>query len=143
MASSADNLAKLQDAYRRWNETKGKDTTMWKSLFSEKVLLRSLAAGRPGMEFTLECQSPKDIDRYFEGLTGQWDMIHYTTRSFAVDGDHIVMLGSTSWKHKTTGGVFDTPKVDLVSFRDGRVVQFFEFYDTEMVMAAAKGLSIK
>ena len=55
MVSSAENLVKLKDAYRRWDDSKGSDTTMWKSLFSEKVRLRSLAAGRSGLEFTLEC----------------------------------------------------------------------------------------
>jgi hypothetical protein len=138
MSNSAENVAKLKDAYRRWDEKKGKDTTMWTKLFSEKVRFRSLAAGRPGLEFTLECQSPADIDRYFAGLAADWDMIHYTTDSFAVEGDRIVMLGSTSWKHKKTGRVFDTPKVDLVTFRDGRIVEFFEFYDTDMVLVAAR-----
>ena len=70
-------------------------------------------------------------------------MIDYKTDSFAVDGDRIVMLGSTSWKHKNSGGYFNTPKVDLVTFRDGRIVEFYEFYDTEMVMAAARGVSIR
>jgi len=138
MVNSAENLARLKDAYRRWDETKGTDTTMWTNLFSEKVRFRSLAAGRPGLEFTLQCESPADIERYFAGLAGDWGMIHYTTDSFAVDGDRIVMLGSTSWKHKKTGKVFDTPKVDLVTFRDGRVVEFFEFYDTDMIMHATK-----
>ena len=138
MASSAENVAKLKDAYRRWDKSKGKDTTMWTSLFTEDVRLRSLAGGRPGLEFTLECRSMNEVVRYFTGLTGEWEMVHYTTDQFAVDGDRVVMLGSTSWKHKKTGKVFDTPKADLITFRDGRIVEFFEFYDTEKVLAAAR-----
>src|ERR671924_658353 len=138
MTGSSENVAKLKDAYRRWNETKGKDTSMWTKLFADNVRLRSLAGGRPGLEFTLECGSATDVDRYFAGLTTEWEMIYYTTEQFAVDGDRVVMLGSTSWRHKKTGRVFDTPKADLVTFRAGQIVEFFEFYDTEMVLAAAK-----
>lgn len=138
MASSTENLAKLKDAFRRWDSCKGKDTTMWTELFDEKVRFRSLAGGRPGLDFTTECNSMSDIRRYFAGLTGEWEMINYKTEQFAVDGDRIAMLGSTSWKHRKTGKTFDTPKADLVTFRDGKVVEFFEFYDTEQALAAAR-----
>jgi ketosteroid isomerase-like protein len=138
MTSVSENVAKLKNAYELWDKSKGTDTTMWTALFAENVRLRSLAAGRPGLEFTQDCHSSNDVARYFAGLAGEWEMIHYTSNQFAVDGDQVVMLGSTSWKHKKTGKRFDTPKVDLVTFRDGRIVEFFEFYDTEKVLAAAR-----
>jgi uncharacterized protein len=138
MAGFADNVAKLKDAYRRWDQCKGTDTTMWTDLFAEDVRVRSLAAGAPGLEFTLECRSSKDVARYFAGLAQDWEMVHYKTDPFAVEGDRVVMLGSTSRRHKKTGRVFDTPKADLVTFRDDRVVEFFEFYDTAMVLSAAR-----
>jgi ketosteroid isomerase-like protein len=138
MAGSADNLAKLQYAYRRWDECKGKDTKMWTELLAPNACVRSLGAGAAGLEFTLECRSSEDVARYFAGLARDWEMVHYTTRPFAVDGDRIVMLGSTSWRHRGTGRVFDTPKADLVTFRDGRVVEYVEFYDTAMMLSAAR-----
>ena len=138
MASSAENLAKLQDAYRRWDTSKGTDSSMWMDLFAENVRVCSLAGGAPGMEFSLECHSSKDVARYFAGLAQDWEMIHYTTEPFAVDGDRIVMRGSTGWRNRKTGRVVDTPKVDLVTFRDGRIVEFFELYDTERALGAAR-----
>jgi len=138
MASASENVAKLKHAYSLWDKTKGQDTTMWTALFAENVRFRSLAAGRPGLEFTLDCHSHDDVARYFQGLTGDWEMIQYKTNTFAVDGDRVVMLGSTSWKHKKTGNVFDTPKADLITLRDGRIVEFFEFYDTEKILAASR-----
>jgi ketosteroid isomerase-like protein len=66
-------------------------------------------------------------------------MIHYKTEQFAVDGDRVVMVGRTAWRNRKTGRHFDTPKADLVTFRDGRVVEFLEFYDTAMVLSAAQG----
>jgi len=138
MASMRENVDRLKDAYRRWDKSKGTDTTMWTSLFAEDVRLRSLAGGRPGLEFTLECRSLQDVARYFEGLTGDWEMIHYTTEEFAVQGERVVMLGSTSWRHKKTRETFDTPKVDLITFRGDRIAEFFEFYDTEKLLAASR-----
>ncbi len=139
MANPTENVAKLKDAYHRWDQSKGKDTSMWTTLFSENVKLRSLAAGRPGLEFTMDCHSSDDIARYFAGLDKDWKMIHYTTQQFAVDGERVVMLGRTAWENRKTGRRFDTPKVDLATFHDGRVVEFLEFYDTAMVLAAAQG----
>jgi len=138
MAGASENVAKLKHAYSLWDKTKGQDTTMWTALFAENVRFRSLAAGRPGLEFTLDCHSHGDVARYFQGLTGEWEMIHYTTNTFAADGDRVVMLGTTAWKHKKTGKEFDTPKVDLFTFRDGHVVEFFEFYDTEKILGASR-----
>jgi uncharacterized protein len=138
MASSADNLAKVKEAFRRWDDCKGQDTSMWTDLFDEKVRFRSLAGGRPGLDFTVECNSKSDVARYFAGLLGDWEMINYKTQEFAVQDDRIVMLGSTSWKHRKSGQIFDTPKADLITFRDGKIVEFFELYDTEQVLAATR-----
>ena len=138
MSSSADNVARLQAAYRRWNECKGTDTSMWTELFAADARLRSLAGGAPGLEFTVECHGPEDVARYLAGLARDWEMIHYTTAPFAVEGDRVAMLGSTSWRHRATGRTFDTPKADLVTFRDGRVVEFVEFYDTATVLGCAR-----
>jgi len=138
MSNTGQNLANLKDAYLRWDKSKGKDTSMWTSLFAPDVRLRSLAGGRKGLEFSLECRSLDDVARYFAGLTAEWEMIHYKTEQFAVDGDRVVMVGSTSWRHKKTGRTFDTPKVDLVTFRGDKIGEFFELYDTEMVLAAAR-----
>ena len=79
------------------------------------------------------------ISRATLPIAKDWEMIHYTTEPFAVAGDRVVMLGRTAWRHRKTGQSFDTPKADLATFRDGRVVEFIEFYDTAMVLAAAKG----
>jgi ketosteroid isomerase-like protein len=63
-------------------------------------------------------------------------MIHYQTSVFVADGDRVVMLGSTAWRNRRTQRVVDTPKADLVTFRDGKIVDFSEFYDTAKLFAA-------
>ena len=111
---------------------------MWTELFDEKVRFRSLAGGRSGLEFTMDSHSLGDVTRYFEGLARDWEMINYKTEPFAVEGDRIVMMGSTSWRNRKTGQVFDTPKADLITFRNGKIVEFFELYDTDRVLVATR-----
>jgi ketosteroid isomerase-like protein len=64
-------------------------------------------------------------------------MIHYTTDDIIAQGDHVAMRGSTAWRNRKTGKVVDTPKADFWTFRDGKVVEFHEFYDTAALFAAA------
>jgi ketosteroid isomerase-like protein len=136
MASPADNVAKLKDAYRQWHDSKGKSVQAWLDLVADNVRVRSLADGRPGVDFTREVRSKDEFRRYFTGLLGDWEMIHYTPDDFLVDGDRVVMRGSTAWKHRKTGRVVETRKADFVTFRDGKLVEFDEFYDTAAMMEA-------
>jgi uncharacterized protein len=61
-----------------------------------------------------------------------WEMISYDVDRFIVGegGDEIVMVGRCGWRNKATGKVADIPKVDIHTFRDGKVVRFQEVYDT-------------
>jgi len=130
------NLAKLKDTYRAWHTTKGKSVDVWMDLFAENVRLRSLAGGRPGAAFTEEVRSKAQMGQYFSGLLNDWQMIHYTTDEFIVDGNRIAMRGSTAWSNRKTGRVVETRKADFVTFKDGKIVEFEEFYDTAGLLAA-------
>jgi len=134
--ADAKNLAKLKDTYRAWHNTKGKSVDMWMDLFAENVRLRSLAGGRPGAAFTEEVRSKAQMGQYFSGLLNDWQMIHYTTDDYIVDGDRIAMRGSTAWSNRKTGRVVETRKADFVTFKDGKIVEFEEFYDTAGLLAA-------
>jgi uncharacterized protein len=46
--------------------------------------------------------------------------------------------GSTAWRNRKTGRDLDTPKADFWVFRDGKVVDFQEFYDTAALMTALR-----
>ena len=99
MANPAENVAKLKDAYRRWDQSKGKDTSMWTSLFSEHVRLRSLAAGKPGLEFTMDCHSASDIARYFSGLAKDWHVPGYPEgKSLVPHGMAVVLNNPSVWR---------------------------------------------
>ena len=64
-------------------------------------------------------------------------MLDYTADEFVAQGDRVVMLGSCEWKHRGTGKTVKTPKADVIRMRDGKIVDFMEFYDTAAAIAGA------
>src|SRR2546425_5987083 len=138
MGTPAENVAKLKEAYRQWHETKGGSVKVWLDMMADDVKVRSLAAGAPEAPFTSEMNSKEQFKRYFDGLLADWEMINYKTGQFIAEGDRVAMLGSTAWRNRKTGREVDTPKADFWTFRDGKVVEFHEFYDTAALVAATQ-----
>ncbi len=138
MGTTAENVAKLKDAYRQWHETRGGSVKVWLDLVADDVKVRSLAAGVPAAPFTSAIDSKQQFKRYFDGLLADWEMINYKTGLFIAEGERVAMLGSTAWRHRKTGREVDTPKADFWTFRDGKVVEFHELYDTAALVAAAQ-----
>ena len=137
MGSPSENVAKLKAAYRQWHESKGSSVKAWLDIMTDDVKCYSLAAGAPGAEFTAAIKSKKDFERYFRGLLADWEMLHYSTDHFVSEGESVAVRGSTAWRNRKTGRAVDTPKADFWTFRDGKVVEFHEFYDTAALIAAA------
>jgi hypothetical protein len=136
---SIEDLARVREAYRAWHESKGQSAQQWIDLMSSGVRFRSLAGGVAGMEFTRDCACRADVERYFEELARDWEMIHYTVDELIAQGERIVMLGSCAWRSRRTGRVVETPKADFLRMKDGKVVEFYEFYDTAKAIAASLG----
>jgi uncharacterized protein len=138
MAQSA-NLARLQTAYKVWNDSKAHSVDHWMELFHDNASIVSLAGGKAGAEFSRRRTGRSDVRSYFDDIVKDWSMNHYTMSEFIEEGDRIVAIGSCSWTHKKTRKRVDTPKLDIVTFKNGRISQFTEFYDTAKVVAAATG----
>jgi ketosteroid isomerase-like protein len=138
MGNEAANVAVLKEAYARWHDSKG-TSDHWMELVADDIKFGSLARGAaPQLAFAKSYNNRQALADYFAGLRADWEMIHYTVGEFVAQGDAVFMHGSTSWRHKRTGKTFETPKVDFWRFRDdGKVVEFYEFYDTASVIAAA------
>ena len=64
-------------------------------------------------------------------------MVHYTIDEYVAQGDAVVARGSTAWTNKKTGKPAETPKVDFWRFKDGKAVEFYEYFDYGRVAAAA------
>jgi uncharacterized protein len=137
MSTEETNVAILKDAYARWHDSKGGSVDHWMTLISDDIQFASLARGAPEMLFATRYDNRQALRGYFEGLLSEWEMIHYTFDEFVAQGDVVFARGSTAWRNKRTGRVADTPKVDYWRFRDGKAVEFFEYYDTAHVIQMA------
>ncbi len=137
MSQAEANKKILQEAYETWDRTKGGSVDHWMSLMADTVKVKSLADGRGGYKFTERIMSRDDMQRYFDGLIADMEMIHYTVDHYIAEGDMVVALGRTACRVKATGREFDTPKCDVVRMADGKIVSFYEFYDTAMAFEAA------
>ncbi len=129
-----DNLSRLQQAYRDWNDCKAQCFDMWTELFADRCDLRSAAAGRSGVEWTESRMSKDGVVDYLKGLTAQFDMIHYTMDQYTCRGDTIVAMGTMGWRNKATDKVVDTWKIDVWQFADEKAVAFHEYYDTRALL---------
>lgn len=130
-------LAKLKAAYRAWDKTKGASAETWLALCAEDIKTRSLAAGSAPLTFTGH-QSGKDKFRaYFAGLAKDWQMVHYRPEFFVTQGNTIAVLAHISFRHRGTGKAFETIKSDFFRFKNNKVVEFVELYDTAAIAAAA------
>ncbi|WP_170550638.1 nuclear transport factor 2 family protein [Ruegeria atlantica] len=137
MATEQNNKEILSEAYQLWHETKGGSVQHWLDISSENISFGSLAQGAAPVRFTAPRNNKNEMHGYLRDLTNEWEMIHYTVDHYIAEGDFVIAVGSTAWTNKATGKIADTRKVDVTRFRDGKMVEFFEYYDTAALIDAA------
>jgi len=137
MNSNAD-LTELKEAYALWNNSRANSMENWLALIADKVKWSSISDGAPGMEFSARCESKGDVARYMEQLGQTWEMLHYTVDEYIAQGDRVVVLCRCGWKHRVTGKPVETPKADIIRMKGGKIVEFFEFFDTARAFAATQ-----
>ena len=143
MTREARNTEILRKAYALWDETKGGSVDHWLSVIADELNFASLAQGRPdAVAFTKARHTREGVADYLSDLTAGWEMIDYAIDHFVAQGDRVVAIGRTAWRNKATTKVVDTPKVDVWRFNDdGMAIEFFEYYDTAAIIAAASSLA--
>jgi ketosteroid isomerase-like protein len=136
MSNAAANKAILERAYKSWDHSKGKDLEDLIAIFSEDVEFGSLAEGAEPATFTKMAVGKPAMRGYFTELLAQWSMNNYKITDMIAEGDRVAAIGSTSWTCKLTDKTIDTPKVDVWTFRDGKAVKFYEYFDTAGMLKA-------
>jgi uncharacterized protein len=137
MTDPARNKETLRRAYQLWHETKGGSREHWTKLVADDITFGSLAEGMAPATFTARIRGKDRLSGYFDGLLSGWEMVYYTVHHFVAEGDRVVAICSTSWRNRATGKICDTPKVDVWRFRDDLAIEFYEYYDTAKLLAAA------
>jgi ketosteroid isomerase-like protein len=138
MTVEADNIAILKRAYEDWDRSKGAGTDYMMAVFHENVRLTSLADGADPVAFTSARKGKEDFLNYIDGLTRDWEMIFYRVDEYIAQGERVVAIGSTSWRNKKTRKILTTPKVDIWRMKNGKAIEFAEYYDTAKLIAAAQ-----
>ena len=137
MAAESENVSILRKAYEAWAGAKAADIGCWLAIVDDEARLTSLAEGAANVAFTRRRAGRSEIIEYLDDLTREWSMIYYRVDEYVAQGDRVVAIGSTAWRNKLTGKVAETPKIDVWRMKDGKVVEFSEFYDTARLFAAA------
>ena len=134
-----DTIDKLKAAYRRWNDTRGQSIADWIDLMTDDVKLRSVADGAEGMKFSAARDGKDAAHGYFSALHEEWEMIHHTAEEFIVDagGARVAVFGRCAYKNRKTGKTAESHFAHRWRFRDGRIAEYFEIYDTAKAFAAA------
>ncbi len=127
------NTALLREAWERWHECRGADLTMWHDYMATDVRITSLADGREGLHFTTARRGHAALDEYLQGLTGIFAMDHWTIDETVAEGDRVVGIGSTGWTHRANDRAFHTPIVIVTTWKEGKITQYREYYDTAMI----------
>jgi uncharacterized protein len=136
MSDAAQNVSILKQAYARWSESKGGSGDHWTAIFADKIKFGSIAKGEHGAAYLTDYRSRDELAQYFGGLTRDWEMLEYVAENFVAQDDRVVMLGRCSWRFRRTGKVVATPKADSWRFADGKVVEFYEYFDTAQLRDA-------
>jgi ketosteroid isomerase-like protein len=134
MGNEAANVALLKPVYSRWRTSKGTSVDEWLNIFADDLKLGSLAAGAPHVAFT---DKRSALREYFAGLSKDWEMVEFEMNEFIAQGDLVFVRGNMAWRNKHTGKLFESPKADYWRFANGQAVEFYEYYDTAGVHAAA------
>jgi ketosteroid isomerase-like protein len=137
MSKEAANVEILREAYGKWHDTKGGSLDHFLELADPEISFGSVPRGEAPLTFAKQYDNREAMKAYFAGLLADWTMVHYTVDEFIAQGDSVVARGSTAWINKKTGKRAETPKVDFWRFRDGKAVEFYEYFDTACVAAAA------
>jgi len=138
MTAEERNIALLKPLYDIWNGTKGARFDHFLEIVAEDVRWQSLPRGGAGMEFTRCCYSRDDVLRYFTGLAEDWELLSYDVHEFIAQGERVVALSRCAFRHRRTGRTVETDKADVMRIRDGRIVEFLEFFDTAAAEAAGR-----
>ncbi|WP_406693652.1 nuclear transport factor 2 family protein [Singulisphaera sp. Ch08] len=138
MADLQDHVNALRQAYQQWNSTRGENAQVWLDLFSDDITMRSLGGDAAAFDFAKPRHGKADAEQYFADVLAAWEMVHFTPEDFIAEADRVVVVSRVAYKYRETGKVAESPKADIFRFRDGKVIEFTEFFDTAAALAATQ-----
>ena len=130
MSTAPSNAERVRAAYEQWEQSRGGDPEPFIALVAEDFTMASVLDPPELHELACDHCGLDRVRDYFAALDADWEMIAFPTGQIVEQGDTVVWIGNCTWRHRHTGSVAATPKVDIWTFRDGRAVRMFEMFDT-------------
>lgn len=134
MPDTERNLEMLRDLYERY--ARDGDVEPLMAHLADDVVWRSVGPA-DRLRFARLCQCPDDVRGFFRTLAEDWEMMSYKVNEMIGQGERVVVLADVCFCHRHTGKVVATPKADVFRLREGKIVEFCEFYDSAAVVEAA------
>lgn len=136
VSEAAQNVEIIREAYRRWHDSRGASVDHWLSICADQLDFGSLGQGIHSVPYMTMYESKEKLGEYFAGLAHDWDLIEFRTEHFVAQDDRIVMLGRCSWRAKRSGKRVWTPIAASFRMAGGKIIEYFEYFDTAQVRDA-------
>jgi uncharacterized protein len=138
MPDADRNVALIRDLYERYTMGDGAECIL--GSLADDVVWNSV--GPPNrLPFAKSRRGRDEVREYFRALAEDWEMISYKVNELIGQRDRVVALADVCFCHRETGKLVATAKADVFRLRDGRIVDFCEFYDSAAAVEAATDTS--
>ena len=77
-----------------------------------------------------------EIGRFFDTFAQAEEVLDFRQNEFIAQRDRVVVLGTYRARVKPTGRVWETPFVQAVTIRDGKMQKFETYFDTNAAAEA-------
>ena len=104
---------------------------------SESFRIASMDESAPGLGFAQDSSSKPQSLAYLTGIFDDWEMVHYTPKTFVEEGNKIAMFGKCAYRHKKTRKTVECWIANLWEFRNGKLVSLIDVFDSAKAAAAA------
>lgn len=134
MSVEDTNVALLGEGYRLWAASGGTEVAYWLDLAADDIAMHTLG-GEPGLAPPV---GKAALRAYLASVNDNWQMVSFTVTETIAQGERVVVLIDSTWRSRRTGQIGELRMVNIWRLRHGRAIEFAEFYDTALAVAAAQ-----
>ena len=132
------NLKNLKAGYRAWGKSKATaNIAPLQALMANSFRIASMDESAPGLAFAKDRSSKAQSLAYLTGIFDDWEMVHYTPKTFVEQDNKIAMFGKCAYKNKKTKKTVECWIANLWEFRNGKLVSMIDIFDSAKAAVAA------
>jgi len=132
------NVEIVTTGYRRWRDCRAADPDCWLSIMAEHFRISSAGGGRNRPGYFRPSVTLDGLRDYLVGIHREWRMDMFDVLETVAQDDRVVVRIDCAWTNRRTGKTFYAEKLDYWRLRDGRVVEYFECFDTAAMEEARR-----